>query len=540
MSKNKLVPSPANADWRLLRVYIHYRVFLAILLLGLYTVPTSKGLVGDANGLLFLLTSVIYLTVTIWGLILTRQPEQDLTFSALFRLVIDLIALTLMLHASGGLNPQFATLFMVAVAAGNILLSGRLGAMVAAVAAFAIIYEQFYYAVSEEDGFSPRTLAQASLLGVGFFAVALFSQMISRRMRQSEALAASRAEDIVGLQTLNAQIIQRMRTGIVVVDERRNILLINDAARLLLGIDQPRQWSQPLLEVSPLLDAGVLAWRHNTNLLRPLAFRNSDTAATLSATFAALGDDPRSREVLIFMEDTAQLVQQAQQLKLASLGRLTASIAHEVRNPLGAISHATQLLAESPAIITGPDKRLLDIIQQHCLRMNSIVENILQLSRRQSSTPEPILLEQWLRTFAEEFNSGRPDPALISIYCGETELAISFDARQLYQIVANLVTNGLRYSLKQMGREEIRLIAGVLPLEELPYLDIIDSGPGIPESALEHLFEPFFTTESGGTGLGLYLSRELCESNQARLDYLSTERGGACFRITFAHPGRMG
>jgi len=529
-------PAERDADWRLLRVYIHYRVFLSLLLLGLFALPNGKAIVGGSNSLLFLGSSVSYCGFTLLGLWFTRQPEPDLIFQSLLRLLIDIIALTLMLHASGGLNPQFSMLFLVTVAAGNILLTGRLGAFVAAVAAIAILYEQFYFAVSEDTGLSPKILMQTSLLGLSFFALALFSQLISQRMRMSEALADQRAEDIVGLQTLNAQIIQRMRTGIIVITESRRILLINDSARQLLGVEDLPGLGQALSEVSELLDAGFNAWWQNPTL-RHTPFRNNPSAPSVSASFAALGENIRNHNVLIFLEDMAQMAQQAQQLKLVSLGRLAASIAHEVRNPLGAISHATQLLAESPVIV-GPDHRLLEIIQQHCLRMNGIVENVLQLSRRQSPTPQLFSLEDWLRTFADEFNSGRAAPALLSIYCGIDNLQVRFDPEQLYQVVANLVGNGLRYSLQHLGREEIRLVAGQVTQDDLPYLDIIDSGPGIPPSTREHLFEPFYTTENGGTGLGLYISRELCEANQARLDCQGPERGGACFRITFAHPGR--
>lgn len=526
-----------TADWRLLRVYVHYRVFLGMLLLGLYAFTSGKtSSVGATNNLLFLATGLSYLALALGSLIFSRRPVQETRAQAVMLLLTDILALTLMLHASGGLNSQFSMLFMVTIAAGNILLTGRMGAMVAAVASIGILYEQFYFALSQDDTITPQTLAQTSLLGISFFAVALFSQLISHRMRQGEALAEQRAEDIVGLQTLNEQIIQRMRTGIIVVNEARQILLLNDAARLLLGLNQAPSMRQPLKAVSGLLEAALHAWRQNPTL-RPIPFRNTEAAATVSASFAPLGGEGRSTNVLIFLEDTAQMTQQAQQLKLASLGRLAASIAHEVRNPLGAISHATQLLAESDALL-GPDLRLLEIIQQHCKRMNGIIENVLQLSRRQVSSPELFHLCEWLEAFVEDFNGGRPKPAEISVICDEN-LQVRFDPKQLDQVVTNLVANGLRYSLQASGNETLMLRVGHLTLDGLPYLDIIDNGPGVPATVREHLFEPFYTTENTGTGLGLYLSRELCEANQARLDCMAHDAPGACFRITFAHPGRL-
>ncbi|MFN3587056.1 MAG: sensor histidine kinase, partial [Moraxellaceae bacterium] len=226
------------------------------------------------------------------------------------------------------------------------------------------------------------------------------------------------------------------------------------------------------------------------------------------------------------------------QLKLASLGRLTASIAHEIRNPLGAISHATQLLAESPDLL-GPDRRLLEIIDQHCRRMNGIVENVLSVSRRQQSYPEVLELAEWLTRFREEHLAlPREHPVDIVLRLEKSLLPVRFDPQQLYQVVSNLVANGMRYNRKTTGIERVQIEAGILPVSQQPYLDVIDEGPGIPQAQIDHLFEPFYTTEASGTGLGLYLSREICEANQARLDHLPRQPG-ACFRITFSHPERL-
>ena len=222
------------------------------------------------------------------------------------------------------------------------------------------------------------------------------------------------------------------------------------------------------------------------------------------------------------LEKTAQTTQKAQQLKLASLGRLTASIAHEIRNPLGAISHAAQLLNESEQI-SGADKRLLTIIEQHCHRVNNIIETILQLSRRQKSTPQLINLKDWLDSFIDEFI--------------QTPVLIRFDTDQLYQVVYNMVNNAFRYSAKNK-HNTIEMMADVDNINQLPYLEIYDLGPGVAEDNQKNLFEPFFTTEKHGTGLGLYLARELCEANQAHLDYIPQPEG-ACFRITFSHPNRL-
>jgi two-component system sensor histidine kinase PilS (NtrC family) len=525
-----------NEDWRLLRIYAWYRLALSFLLIGLFALKPAAPMIGAQSPPLFMATALGYLIITLTSVIFLRRQRGQIPTYSFMLLLTDIMALTLMVHASGGLNTQLSLLYLVAIAAGNILLAGRMGALVAALAAIAILYEQFYFAISNSEEISPLGLAQSSILGLSFFAVALFSQIIVHRMRQGEALAERRGQDLENLQLLNDQIIRRMRTGIIAIDQDRQVLLSNDAAQQLLGLAEPIVPPTSLDQVSMLLDASLYAWRQNP-MLRPIPLRNSADSPEITISFAWLAPDRSAGIVLLFLEDTAQMTQQAQQLKLASLGRLAASIAHEVRNPLGAISHATQLLAESDAI-SGPDRRLLEIIEQHCRRMNAVVENVLTVSRRQPSSPSTFALTPWLQRFREEYLSLPAEPAILDLKLRTDGLSVRFDPEQLYQVVSNLVMNGLRYSRKRTGEARVRLEAGKLELNGLAYLDIIDQGPGVPQDQVAHLFEPFYTTESNGTGLGLYLSREICEANQARLDYLP-RMPGACFRITFAHPDRL-
>lgn len=535
-------------DWRLLRIYAWYRLALSVLLIGLFALKPMAPMIGGQNPPLFLATALGYFITTISASLYLRQWRSQIPSYSLMLLLVDILVLTLMMHASGNLNTQLSLLYLVTIAAGNILLAGRMGALIAAVAAIAILYEQFYFALNNDENISPLALSQSSILGISFFAVALFSQIIVHRMRQGEKLAEQRAQDIVNLQRLNEQIIRRMRTGIIALSPNRLVLLSNEAAHQLLGLMAPITPMSRLEDISLLLDASFFAWQQNP-LLRAIPFKNTLESPQISISFARLTPDASGGTMLLFLEDTTQLTQQAQQLKLASLGRLTASIAHEVRNPLGAISHATQLLAESE-IITGPDRRLLEIIEQHCRRMNAVVENVLTVSRRQPSAPQTLPLPEWLRHFCENYPDTQAPDAELELKLQGPLLNVRFDPEQLHQVVSNLVMNGLRYSRKRTGHASLRMEAGHLALNGLPYLDIIDYGSGISQAQREHLFEPFYTTESTGTGLGLYLSREICEANQARLDYIPLENitridnhgvdtMGACFRITFTHPDRL-
>jgi two-component system sensor histidine kinase PilS (NtrC family) len=529
--------SKDREDWRLLRIYAWYRLLLSLLLLGLFALRPLLPMLGGANPPLYLATGLGYLVTTVSAAIFLARPRRQVAPYSLILLLVDLLVLTLMTHASGGLNTQLSMLFLVTIAAGNILLSGRIGALIAAVAALSILYEQFYFSLSYDEPITAEALLQSSILGISFFAVAMFSQLIAQRMRQGEELAERRARDIADLQRLNEQIIRRLRTGILAISAERRVLLSNNASQQLLGLPAAIPPFARLADVSLLLDGALHAWQENPGM-RSIPFKNTAESPEVTVNFARLSPQAgNGSTVLAFLEDNTLLAQQAQKIKLGSLGRLTASIAHEVRNPLGAISHATQLLAESPAI-TGGDRRLLEIIEQHCRRVNGIIESVLGVSRRQPSSPQTFELEEWLLRFRDDYLGTSPAPAEIDIKPPEPGLLVRFDPEQLRQVLTNLVGNGLRYSEREAGRPRVRIEAGRLDPMALPCVDVIDDGPGVPEDERSHLFEPFFTTESQGTGLGLYLSREICEANQARLDYIPREQG-ACFRITFAHPDRL-
>ena len=257
----------------------------------------------------------------------------------------------------------------------------------------------------------------------------------------------------------------------------------------------------------------------------------------LQPSFAALQHGVR-QDTLVFLEDISQIAQQAQQLKLASLGRLTASIAHEIRNPLGAISHAAQLLQESEAL-DAADLRLTQIIQDHSRRMNLVIENVLQLSRRRQAEPQLLDLKYWVHRFASEFRSSLPAHQSVHVKTLGSSLQTRMDPNQLIQVLTNLVQNGLRYSGQEHPEAQVWLHLFRDEASDLPVLEVLDDGPGVPAEQVQNIFEPFFTTENKGTGLGLYICRELCESNQARLDYRTRDEGGSCFRIVFAHPGKL-
>lgn len=520
----------SNQIRRIFRLYNLYRLLIGLALVGLISSELDSELLNLARVQLFRNASWFYLLLNILIALMVRRPQHMLQVFSLA--LVDVILLSCIFYAAGGSPSGIGNLIIVAVAIANILLRGRIGLLIAAVAAIGMIYLTFYLSLSRPE--AANQYVQAGALGALCFAGALFVQGISRRLQLSETLAEQRAADVANLEALNALILQRMRTGILVLDSRHRVLLANQAAQSMLGHDG--LVGRPLGPHCPELLKRLEQWWDNPTL-RPQSLQPVPDGTVLQPSFVQL-QRGEQLDTLVFLEDISQIAQQAQQLKLASLGRLTAGIAHEIRNPLGAISHAAQLLQESEEL-EGPDRRLAQIIQDHSRRMNLVIENVLQLSRRRQSEPQLLDLKYWLHRFASEFRSASPVGQTLHLETNPGGIQTRMDPHQLTQVLTNLVQNGLRYSAQKNRQGQVWLKLFRDAESDLPILEVMDDGPGVAEEQLHHLFEPFHTTENKGTGLGLYISRELCESNQARLDYRPREGGGSCFRITFAHPRKL-
>ncbi len=517
----------------MLRIYSWYRLALASILIIILVATRSDPLVGrEAPQLFYIVCGVyaLFAAAILFALPLIKRLGKRLLLS---NFMFDIIALTVLNHVSGGTASGLGLLVLVVVAASGLLLSGQVALLIPALGSMAILGDTFY--LLELNPRSSQSPLTAATQGILMFATSLGFQILSQRLRTTQQIALERSVDVGKLQNLNQLIVQRMRTGIVVTDNDDHIKMINEAAVELLHAD--REQNLLLAGFTPLLPETLQlqlnAWRDNpTASSKP--FRIENTGPELIARFTRLNQE-QSSDTLIFIEDSAQLAQRAQQLKLAALGRLTASIAHEIRNPLGAISHAGQLLRES-AELPESDVRLVDIVLNHSNRINSIIENVLQLSRRTPPNPRRIDLGTWLREFIEQYREGYSEAASIEIH-EITPVEVTVDSDQLSQVLTNLLDNALRYSKKTTGHASANLVIDT-NLKQLAQLDVIDNGPGIDARDQEKVFEPFFTTESKGNGLGLYIARELCEINQARLHYLRTHTGKSCFRISFSHPDR--
>ncbi|HEY5703735.1 MAG TPA: ATP-binding protein [Gammaproteobacteria bacterium] len=516
-----------DMNWRAVRFFNTYRFFVGLLFTVLVWVGRLPTPIGTYNPLVFSLAIHFYLLFSIfcfWS-ISRQSPRYALQLN--IQVLVDLLVISLLMYSSEGLSSGFGMLLVIAVAGGSILKGGKIAILYAAIATILVLTHELYI-----DLFSPTiepNYTHAAFLGITFFITASLGRLLSARVEKSEALASQHAADLESLAQLNEYIVQRMQSGIMVLDEELHIRQINESGRTLLGLSDDVK-NQSLPAVAPGVARYVEEWLQGKGN-RIVIFRSDAGDIDIQLSFTQLIPETRFG-ILVFIEDLSLMRQRAQHLKLASLGRLAASIAHEVRNPLGAIMHASQLISEADNVAP-ENERLLQIITDQSNRVNTIIRNVQDLSRRQAATLQVVDLSKWLDNFVNEFiTSHRLGPGQVNCPIHESEVLVNADPDQLFQVISNLAENAVRHGT---GNPLVEIQYGVKEDSERPYIDIIDQGHGIPDDNVQHLFEPFFTTHSGGTGLGLYIARELCEANQASLILHKNSEKGCCFRIQFAH-----
>lgn len=521
MSTRGVAPQETDAIesfWRSLRYFSVYRLSIAILFLVAALVFGDTVTLGTQDAQLFERTAAVYLVLAVAFLVaLLRRPRRfNLQLSV--QVAVDVAALTLMMFASGGQKSGIAVLLLVVVAAAGLVGQGRMTLFYAALASVAMLLEEGWRALTLES--DPGDFVRTGIISIAFFGTAIIAQLLARRLVANETLARERGRELNDQLRISERIIRDMEDGVLVVDGEGRVRLLNPRAESLLDVsatdgaelatlsaglaDRYRTWSAQPVEMVEMLRQG------GGRLLRVRYLPAAETGG----------------HALIYLEDMERVQSQAQQLKLAALGRLTANMAHEIRNPLAAISHAAELLAEEES--DPLHQRLARIIHDNTRRLNRLVTEVLELGRRDRAQPETLRWRAFLSGFLEEL-ALHDASAAKRIHTGEGDVELRFDRGHLYRVLWNLLANALRHASAADGavRLEARAAAAANGVE----LHIIDDGPGVDEAQRNQVFEPFFTTHGAGTGLGLYIARELCEASGAHLELLD-DRPGAHFRIS--------
>ena len=536
MSFAAVPPAPTDLAWRVIGLVNLYRLLIPPSVYAIFAFTGADAAFGSARPELFLWTCIVYFSAGIAIVIGGRRLLPNLRATTFVHATVDAVAISLLMFSSGGVTSGLGILFVVPVGAMALLADSRDTFLLAAMAALALLTQQVGGHVTGTA--SIADYSASGILGGIVFLVALLAWPVARRLRDTEATVRRQQVDLANLAQLSQYIVQHLRESIVVIDHENRIRLINETAAALLG--DGRAYPGALLgEASPQLLYLLETWRQRT--ATPAApshtFVAADGGHVIQPHFASLGGSEPS-PVIVFLEDTELLAAKIQQSKLAGLGRLSASIAHEIRNPVGAMSHAAQLLAES-ATLSDEDKRLTEIIRTNGDRVRQIIENVMSMARRENSRPERLVLAPWLAGFRDEFCATMQiDQARLAISSLLGDVEVQVDPSQLRQIVWNLCENAVKYGANNAGSDTIELRVGRLASTARPFLEVADRGPGIAVQHRERIFEPFFTGNERGTGLGLFLARELAQTNGATLLYEPRTSGGSLFRLVFRDPER--
>jgi two-component system sensor histidine kinase PilS (NtrC family) len=552
---------PSDLAWRVIGLTNLYRLLLPPVLLILQGLASPGILVPAPEPRLFQVVCFGYLVAGLLLILARRIPRPRLRILALVNATVDTVAISFILYTCGGVGSGLGILLVLPVGAMALLGGTKDAFLVPSIATLGLLAQQF--AANLAGYAAPTDFTTAGMLGVVLFVIGLSVWPIADRLRESEALVRRQEVDLANLQQLSHYIVQHLRESILVVDTEDQIRLINESAASLLNAEAAFPGAL-LGEASPRLLYLLETWRQRTNGVNVGAetLVSADGARMLRPHFAALGNaEPAA--VLVFLEDMSLIAEKAQQLKLAALGRLSASIAHEIRNPVGAMSQAGQLLSESQ--LAPEDHRLTDIITKNAERVSVIINNVLQLSRREATQVETFELASWIEDFRDEFcetMQWRPEQlvsinvdtspsptgtypvlALREIREGhdpsrQTALEVTADPTQLRQVVWNLCDNAIKYGLRNRMTDVIEIRYGRLKPAARPFLEVADRGPGVRTEDAERIFEPFFSGEHQGSGLGLFLARELAQTSGATLLYEPRTAGGSIFRLVFADPRR--
>jgi two-component system, NtrC family, sensor histidine kinase PilS len=521
LSVHSLLPEDTDAIdsfWRSLRFFTIYRLSIAALFLVAALVFGDTVSLGTQDDRLFGRVAAVYLLLAIGFLVVLLLRPRHFNLQLSVQVAVDIAALTLMMFASGGQKSGIAMLLLVVVAGAALVGQGRMTLFYAALASVAMLLEESWRALALEA--DPADFVRTGIICIAFFATAIIARLLAQRVVANETLARERGRELNDQLRISERIIRDMEDGVLVVDGDGRVRLRNPRAEALLGVqavdgaelttfsgglaERFRIWSAQPVEMVEMLRQG------SGRLLRVRYMPSAELGG----------------HALVYLEDMERVQSQAQQLKLAALGRLTANMAHEIRNPLAAISHAAELLAEEDR--DPLHQRLARIIHDNTRRLNRLVTEVLELGRRDRAQPEILRWQVFLAGFLEEL-ALHDASASRRLQIGEVDVELRFDRGHLYRVLWNLLGNALRHASPADGA--VRLEARAAATANRVELHIIDDGPGVDEVQRNQVFEPFFTTHGAGTGLGLYIARELCEASGASLELLD-ETPGAHFRIS--------
>lgn len=490
----------------LLTLYSYYSMFLALTIFSLVVLDDQNHFFRQGNAVYLSGVCAAYIVSALaFASMKHLVADQQKIVSYFF---IEIVCLIILMTGTDRLEYSLASLLLMPVVFANLLAKGILGYAVAAWTTLGMLVTQHVLQTHDQA----HHMINSGIYGFLCFMLAFLTQWLSHHLNTAIETANHVEKAARRTRKLTRHALRELPSGVLACDHEQQVLFSNQMAERWFNLRSGDTLPEPLQQTPVAENGHTIEFDEHKYSVRKVILPDSEPG-----------------DFLLYAVDHSRIAAEAQQMKLASLGRLTASIAHEIRNPLSALRQASQLLAETD-YLQAPERQLTEILEQHCMRINRTVEDILQLSRKRQPVMETLKLKPWLSHFADQFQSQNKDKTFhVQVTCPD-ELLGQIDPDHLQQVLHNLCGNGLRYALAASGDQAtLTLTAGQQHTGRV-FLDVADNGTGIAPQQQEHLFEPFFTTEHNGTGLGLYLTRELCEANNATIHLIPLTQG-TCFRI---------
>lgn len=503
--------------YRLGTLYSAYRLIIAFCLTLIFVVTLEHQTAHYQYPSLYFYALIIYTSLSALQMFVLKLYPHAISRQFIAIFCIDVIFLSALTFALGGPNLAIGLLFVITVFAANFLLTRNKALLITLAAVISVVYQQFFGSFFDPSNLN--NIGNSALLAFLFFIVYGIGQIAIRRFQVLESLNTHQSIELFKLQNINRYILEQIEVGYLVLDEQCKIVVSNPAACALLGISPLYAHEQyHLATFQPDLFEMI-----KTASLRDgerFQFESQQTTYSVDIRVQKL-IVPQQALTLLVLEDAQKINQKVQQLKLAALGQLSASIAHEIRNPLAAIVQANELNLGSD---TEQNQLLTQMIAKQAQRIDKIIKDTLDMAKNKKTHTSKINFQEFVDDLLRHDLGDAQEKIKLEI---QADVWIYFDDSHLRQVLINLVRNALRHN----DQNAEHILVQTFKNESHVYIDVIDYGKGVTKQDLSQLFQPFFSTEINGTGLGLYLSQTICEANQAKLIYVEQKQQGACFRI---------